>query len=510
MAMNPQAQSGFISVLPREIRDAIYLELWRSCGLRQHIVWHSDYTDANKSHLCRWACTTEYHVEDQLQQDIEALRKQLRVPLGHYMMNVEYSRRLKSPYLNHWACGEHAAKLHGDEAMCTLALSGVTCSKKRQQGDNDAPARSPYIPMLLSCKIISVECLLSIYGSTTFVLADMQSLQTFIGYCEKPPLLKNFREVISPPALLKYTKHLELSLTPNFPLSLACADPDLHKPEEDRHNVYDFHWLSLDRFQCLKSIKIWIAARAHVVVVENDRVFTTITELDVNALKKMLSSFAKVPSVAISTPLSKDILPEDGYVEDISQSSVRLWKRGAGDRFHCRLWPRRPGDPDLHELEEGPPWHNDEKPPVPDTFGSQNSASEKLCILPLGFGEIAEEHRTRHWCSPPSNTPRRSQFSRALTAATIPGGGAPSHASPDRAWGKPKATNGKLHREPEGFRSRSMFLLVASPPYLPSRNNETLQSSSDSTIGTLFIKQDTAADPMWHVDNLRWSSPTRS
>ncbi|KAL2382468.1 hypothetical protein RJZ90_003254 [Blastomyces dermatitidis] len=149
MAMNPQVQFGFISVLPREIRDSIYLELWHSCGLPPHILWHSNFTDANNSHLCRWQCTTEYQVEDQLQQDIEALRNQLGVPLDHHKINVEYSRRLKSPYLNPSACGEIAAELHGDQAMCTFSVSGVTCSKKRQQGNNDVPTRSAYIPMLL-------------------------------------------------------------------------------------------------------------------------------------------------------------------------------------------------------------------------------------------------------------------------------------------------------------------------------------------------------------------------
>ncbi|EEQ89713.2 uncharacterized protein BDCG_04833 [Blastomyces dermatitidis ER-3] len=285
MAMNPQVQFGFISVLPREIRDSIYLELWHSCGLPPHILWHSNFTDANNSHLCRWQCTTEYQVEDQLQQDIEALRNQLGVPLDHHKINVEYSRRLKSPYLNPSACGEIAAELHGDQAM----LQNYVCIRESM-----TPSSS---------EVFSSECLLSIYGSTTFVLADMRSLQAFSGYCEKPPLLKKFWEVISPPALLRCTKHLEVSLTPNFSLAQACARSGSPQPSGTLHDV---------------------------------------------------------GSVTISAPLSKDILPKDGYVEeDITQSNVHLWKRGAGDKLHPRLWPMRPGDPGEGQIYSGTvcfPW----------------------------------------------------------------------------------------------------------------------------------------------------------
>ncbi|OAT12113.1 hypothetical protein BDBG_17623 [Blastomyces gilchristii SLH14081] len=68
----------------------------------------------------------------------------------------------------------------------------------------------------------------------------------------------------------------------------------------------------------------------------------------------MLSYFVKVGSVTISAPLSKDILPKDGYVEeDITQSSVHLWKRGAGDKLHPRLWPMRPGNPGEGQIYSG-------------------------------------------------------------------------------------------------------------------------------------------------------------
>ena len=152
MSVNPQSESAFITRLPLEIRNAIYLELWRSCGLRQHIVWHGEGADR---HFCRWPCTTEYHVHDGLQEEIEQFRRRLGVPLGESMNNSEasvYTRRLQSPWMNHWACGERAEEAHGIEAIRGFTTSGIGCWKKN--GVGHPPARSPYLPMLLSCKLL--------------------------------------------------------------------------------------------------------------------------------------------------------------------------------------------------------------------------------------------------------------------------------------------------------------------------------------------------------------------
>ncbi|KAI2639048.1 hypothetical protein GGS26DRAFT_543706 [Hypomontagnella submonticulosa] len=89
MSANPQTKSIFVNRLPREIRDAIYLELWRSCGLRQHILWHGKTED---KHFCHWPCAMEYGVQDELQQDIEELRAQLRVPLGQWINKGQHEK----------------------------------------------------------------------------------------------------------------------------------------------------------------------------------------------------------------------------------------------------------------------------------------------------------------------------------------------------------------------------------------------------------------------------------
>jgi hypothetical protein len=113
---HPQHQSSLLTRLPREILDKIYLELWRTCGLHQHILFHhTDHSDKDR-HFCRWVCCTEYQVDDPLQADIEKLRARLNVPLGTDIQEAQppeirtYCRKLMSPWMNHWACGERATR----------------------------------------------------------------------------------------------------------------------------------------------------------------------------------------------------------------------------------------------------------------------------------------------------------------------------------------------------------------------------------------------------------------
>lgn len=149
-----QLQSAFITGLPREIRDLIYLELWRSCGLRQHIFWHNNIADRCKSHFCRWPCTTEYQVEDELQQDIEAIRHQRGVDFGQILKDTTCCRRLQSIWLSHWPCSEQAEKIHGVHAISPLRPLGTAsfCWKEDRVEGQDTRSKDPYMPMLLSCK----------------------------------------------------------------------------------------------------------------------------------------------------------------------------------------------------------------------------------------------------------------------------------------------------------------------------------------------------------------------
>src|SRR6478609_326153 len=112
----PQHQPAFITHLPREVRDRIYLELWRSCGLRQHIVWHRNKEDKAKSHFCRWPCTTPFSLEDEVQELIDATRIQLGIPLGDSFSNKPYALQLSSAWKNHFACGQRIARVYGEDA----------------------------------------------------------------------------------------------------------------------------------------------------------------------------------------------------------------------------------------------------------------------------------------------------------------------------------------------------------------------------------------------------------
>lgn len=166
MSINPQPQSAFLTLLPPEIRDAIYLSLWRSHGLRQHIIWHGD--NESGRHFCSWPCTTDFSVDDSLQRDVEELRIRQGVRLGHSMggfasrRDPEVSvltRHLQSPWMNHWACGERAAEVHGSDANWGFKTAGMDCWKTHSSYGfkEPVPSWSPYLPMLLSCKLLYVS-----------------------------------------------------------------------------------------------------------------------------------------------------------------------------------------------------------------------------------------------------------------------------------------------------------------------------------------------------------------
>ncbi|KAM7188824.1 hypothetical protein V8F20_010434 [Naviculisporaceae sp. PSN 640] len=361
MATDPQRQSAFITRLPREIRDLIYLELWRASGLRQHILRHYRFQDKQleEAHFCRWPCTTEFEVKDGLQEDIGALRRQLGLGLPGSsefvwgITDVRCYRRLRSPWINHWACGE---RLEEDSRSDIVTLARSTFVIHPPPCPRQTPADpSSYIPMLQSCKLISAECKKSIYESTTFIFTDVTTFQLFAGYCKTPnyAVENRFPNIGFPrPVLLGHVRHLELSLTPNFELALPCSAssfPGETIEQEDLHDAYDFHWLRLDQFHNLRSLSIWMAARGMYIhpVFESspDPVFVPITQLDIEHLRRSLANLGGSFKVTLSTPLHEDVMPEDGYVEGIAPSNVRLWKRGTGDWYQPDMLPGGPTSP---------------------------------------------------------------------------------------------------------------------------------------------------------------------
>lgn len=191
----------------------------------------------------------------------------------------------------------------------------------------------------------SEECLQSIYESTTFVFTSLPAIQMFFGHCQLHPLMKKWPKLgITPPGFYKYARTLELSLSPDFPALVLCANHDLPGIEH-RHDAYDFHWLRLNQFQKLHTLNIWTSARSTTWSLESeeqDYNFIGITEFDTNALSTVLAPLGCVSSVILSTPLGAGVGPEHGYMEG---TAVRLYKRGAGDKFHPPLYLITPDGP---------------------------------------------------------------------------------------------------------------------------------------------------------------------
>jgi hypothetical protein len=120
-----QARSPFFR-LPLEIREHIYLILWRDTGLVQHIyVARSGYTHAR--------CTTEHNAPDDRQTEIERLYGAEIERYGDYDSEL-WNRRLTSGWGIHWRCEERAAAMRnrGVDPFLPLLLTSkrsyATCT----------------------------------------------------------------------------------------------------------------------------------------------------------------------------------------------------------------------------------------------------------------------------------------------------------------------------------------------------------------------------------------------
>ncbi|RMJ18040.1 hypothetical protein CDV36_002301 [Fusarium kuroshium] len=442
---NPQSNSPFVK-LPREVRDAIYLEVWRLTGLRQHIVVHWGGKDNNKPpesenakppesnaqpssstakspdanatppepkdakpHYCRWKCCTEFEVEDRLQEEVEQFRIKQGVELGGWFpfhpasARLDYQGLLSSPWDNHWKCWVEITEKYGREYNDgswvrprpghVVSTSGCRCWKDvAKDADNMKPlwdrgskppplkplsrwkravekvkkvkdairpppppppepepawTGSPYMPLLLCCKVLSPEIVESLYRSTTFIFTDLVAWQFWLGYCKPHPEHSERPKLAgAPQAFLEHTKSIELCLHPSFRFEVPCAAPRLGTDPSQLHDLYDFHWLNLDRLQNLRSLKIWMSARTLSIFPKQPPALWgdhrsdqwrshRIDQFDMNELRKTLSCFDNLDEFIISTPLAEYIGPEDGYVQDVmTKPNHQVWKRGTGDRFH--------------------------------------------------------------------------------------------------------------------------------------------------------------------------------
>ncbi|KAI8712843.1 hypothetical protein NCS52_01383700 [Fusarium sp. LHS14.1] len=391
---NPQSNSPLVK-LPREVRDAIYLEVWRLTGLRQHIVAHWGSSDQDsKPHYCRWkCCTPEFEVEDRLQEEIDQERIRRGITLGEYFSykpvtpRLDYQGFLSSPWDNHWECWLEITQGYGREYIegnygpggNVVSTSGCRCwrdvaknpinltplwgrgawrpptpkppsrwkravEKVKRVKDAIRPppvieppwTGSPYMPMLLCCKLLSPEIVESLYRSTTFIFTDIVAWQLWLGYCDPQTSPRpELRE--APRAFLENTRSIELGLHPTFKLQVPCTfSEDDHS--EQLHDPYDFHWLNMDRFRNLRSLKIWMSARTLSIFPRQPMHqwrYHRLDQFSKSELIKSLSAFDNLDEFIISTPLAQNIGPEDGYVQDLMENpNHHVWKRGTGDHFH--------------------------------------------------------------------------------------------------------------------------------------------------------------------------------
>lgn len=147
-AEDSQRQSPFFQRFPREVRDAIYLELWRTGGLVQHVFWHQEYQQHSPRKFCLWPCTTPFDVEGTTEKQLDEVWERegrcstIYDPLWH--------DRLASHWYNHWPCEEDmiaTGEQAGFEVERSTERLNCPCSVNRE-----LPPKQPFLPSLLTCK----------------------------------------------------------------------------------------------------------------------------------------------------------------------------------------------------------------------------------------------------------------------------------------------------------------------------------------------------------------------
>ncbi|KAK7967550.1 uncharacterized protein PG986_001827 [Apiospora aurea] len=165
-----QGTSLFLSKLPIELRNAIYGFLWRDAGLEQHILVDKDWgpkqtrsyayprreivPEVPITRFSHWACISDHTALDERQEAIA------RLTSDEIERDVVWDERLNSAWCNHWKCQEaHQTAVNDLARPCQ---------------------RSPFLPMMLVCRRIHLECRKSIYKALTFVIHDAATLHSFL------------------------------------------------------------------------------------------------------------------------------------------------------------------------------------------------------------------------------------------------------------------------------------------------------------------------------------------
>ncbi|KAL1841324.1 hypothetical protein VTJ49DRAFT_7161 [Mycothermus thermophilus] len=187
LSANPQLASPFFTSFPAEIRNRIYLEIWKLASIRQHIV----RTDPSEPGPTRWGhlpCITTLDVED--------MRMDLYMAVDRNDLDRRlWVRRLKSQWCLHWPCEEQGQDydtlVSGRHPVAVLERPASTGDQEddHQAVDHDDGAspvavqrpRDGYLDILTTCKRMYLETLPSLYTNTTFIFTDTRTAAAFLA-----------------------------------------------------------------------------------------------------------------------------------------------------------------------------------------------------------------------------------------------------------------------------------------------------------------------------------------
>ncbi|KAH6648920.1 hypothetical protein BKA67DRAFT_538929 [Truncatella angustata] len=273
IAVNSQGSSPLFG-LPREIYDAIYYELWQSVGVRHHIFWHENLIEPHQSQYCLWSGITGFSVEDSLQLQLEQVWDEHGCP---NTLNCDKITAIES------------IKPEGAKFDCPCLVRSTR-------------VQYTYLTMMLSCKLVhkTIEMLLGKRATGVFH---------------------------------RHIRHLELSVVNEFTSRMLCCT----KQNDEPHTPYDFLWLNLAEMINCRQIDIWIVARRHAGAPNTLGKHVCFTSLSASELENIFLKLADaIPhcEVTVTSPLGKDISPEQGFVDNLQLGQgIHLWKRYTGDKF---------------------------------------------------------------------------------------------------------------------------------------------------------------------------------
>ncbi|KAK3318951.1 hypothetical protein B0H66DRAFT_253442 [Apodospora peruviana] len=169
-----QTSSAFFQVLPSEIRQQIYVEFWRIAGpqgtLRQHII-PADSCFRRGKPLDRLRLTHIECITDSLDER-EAWLDILNHTVGWTCLHME--------------CDREGQTFRSDSEMAAWAEDVLQRAHPRLPPPSPSP--STFLPVLLSCKLMYLECLPSIYSTVAFTFSDLLVAGDFLLRYRRMPI----------------------------------------------------------------------------------------------------------------------------------------------------------------------------------------------------------------------------------------------------------------------------------------------------------------------------------